>query len=154
LAYAENTTVSPEKSRAEIETVLKRYGANAFGYMSQADRATVLFEINGRRVRFQIPIPLRTDFMFTAKKQKRTDLQAEVEREKEERRRWRALALCIKAKLEAVESTITTFEEEFLAHIVLPDNSTVGDSMIPQIESAYKTGRMPKLIAFTGGNNG
>jgi hypothetical protein len=36
--------------------------------------------------------------------------------------RWRALALAIKA----VESGIATFEEEFLAHIALPNGSTVG----------------------------
>jgi hypothetical protein len=32
LKYAANTEVSAEKSRAEIETVLRRYGATGFMY--------------------------------------------------------------------------------------------------------------------------
>ena len=62
------------------------------------------------------------------------------------RQRWRARALVVKAKLEAVETGITTCEEEFLSCIVLPDNSTVGDSMLPQVEHAYSTGEMPRML--------
>lgn len=57
-----------------------------------------------------------------------------------------ALALVVKAKLEAVESGISTFEQEFMAHIVLPNGQTTGQWMIPQIEAAYKTGTMPALL--------
>lgn len=63
-----------------------------------------------------------------------------------ERQRWRALALVIKAKLEAVEAGITEFEEEFLAHIVLPNGGTVGQFMLPQVATAYETGQMPPLL--------
>jgi hypothetical protein len=52
----------------------------------------------------------------------------------------------IKAKLEAVESRIAEFESEFLANIVLPDGQTVGKFMQPQVEKAYKTGKMPLLL--------
>lgn len=45
--------------------------------------------------------------------------------------------MIIKAKLEAVESGISTIEREFLYEIVLPDGSTVGDWVIPQVECAY-----------------
>ena len=62
------------------------------------------------------------------------------------RQTWRALALVVKAKLEAVDAGITVFEEEFLAHIVLPDGRTVGQFTLPQVESAYLTGKMPKLL--------
>jgi hypothetical protein len=66
------------------------------------------------------------------------------------RQRWRALALAIKAKLEAVESGIATFEEEFMAYIVLPDGQTVGEFLSPQIEAAYSSGRMPPLLPGIG----
>jgi len=33
-----------------------------------------------------------------------------------------------------------------MAHIVLPDGSTVGQFMRPQIESAYETGDMPNAL--------
>ena len=51
------------------------------------------------------------------------------------RQRWRALLLVIKAKLEAVTAGISTIETEFLANIVLPDNTIcVGEWMLPQID--------------------
>jgi hypothetical protein len=65
--------------------------------------------------------------------------------EKAERQRWRALLLVIKAKLEAVESAITAFDEEFLAHIVMPNDRTVADLVHRLVDDAYRTGRMPAL---------
>lgn len=56
----------------------------------------------------------------------RSDDAAEKAWEQATRQRWRALHLVVKAKLEAVESGITVFDDEFLAHIVLPDGGTVG----------------------------
>ena len=62
------------------------------------------------------------------------------------RQRWRALSLCIKAKLEACESGITTFEEEFLAQLVLPGGVTVAEKIMPSIMS----GKMPKMNLLMG----
>jgi hypothetical protein len=62
-----------------------------------------------------------------------------------------ALALAIKAKLEAVESGIATFEEEFLAYVVLPDGQSVGQHVLPNIEQAYVTNKMPPLLPVIGG---
>lgn len=56
------------------------------------------------------------------------------------------LALVIKAKLEAVAAGITSFEDEFLAHIMLPSGGTVGEWARPQLEVAYSTGAMPALL--------
>ena len=123
--YAEKTKVPVARSRDEIERVLGRYGANAFGYGWDGTRSVVSFRAQGRFIRFAMDIP--------------ADAQ-------EERQRWRALLLVIKAKLEAVESGITTFEEEFLAHVVLPDNRTVGEWLLPQVADAYVNGGMPKQL--------
>jgi hypothetical protein len=57
-----------------------------------------------------------------------------------------AVALAIKAKLEAVEAEISTFEDEFLAYIVLPDGSTFGDWARPQIAAVYELNTMPALM--------
>lgn len=62
------------------------------------------------------------------------------------RQRWRALSLAIKAKLEAVASGITSFEEEFLAHVVMPNGKTLGSTIIPQIADAYANKKMPPLL--------
>ncbi len=56
----------------------------------------------------------------------------------------------MKSKLEAVDSGIVTFEEEFLAHIVLPDGTRTGAWAVPQIERAYETGEMPALLPAPG----
>jgi hypothetical protein len=74
------------------------------------------------------------------------DLRRKLEKKFEQsiRQKWRALLLVIKAKLEAIDSGISTFEEEFMAHIVLPNNLTIAENLLPKLGEAYKTGIMPK----------
>lgn len=147
--YAENTSVTSDKSRFEIERTLIRYGAGQFLYGWDQNRAVVGFSMNGRQVKFILEMPDREDQIFwvtPGRKNKRTPDQATKEYEKAVRQKWRALALVIKAKLEAVESQITEFEDEFMANIVLPNGQTAGDFMRPQIQSAYETGKMPPLL--------
>jgi hypothetical protein len=152
--YAENTTVTPEASRGEIEKTLRRYGANAFSYGWEegdggAPRAAVSFRADNRQIRFVLEMPSYDDREFThtpTKGLRRTATQQMAEYDKAVRQRWRALALVIKAKLEAVEADITTFEDEFLAHIVLPSGRTVGDEIRGGIELAYETGTMQPLL--------
>lgn len=150
--FAENTSVSVEKSRAEIETILTRYGASQFGYATDTMRglATIQFCAKGRHIRFTLNLPLFSDkqFMYTpSRKQRRSPEEQGKAWEQACRQRWRALCLCIKAKLEAVECGITEFEAEFMAHIVLPTGGTVGQLMGPQIQQAYLTGTVPNGIA-------
>lgn len=153
--YASKTSVSPEKSRAELERILARYGATAFGYMSQADRAVVMFEARGRRIRFDIPMPDRNDREFTHHSRgKRTPESAYDQWEQACKQRWRALVLVVKAKLEAVEAGISEFEDEFLAHTVLPDGSTVGQWARPQLVAVYESGQMPALMPGVTGGEG
>lgn len=145
--FAENTTVPADRSRAEIEATLVRYGAGAFMYGWEEGRAVVQFRMSDRMIRFDLPMPDPQDPAFTHHSRGvRTQSAAQEAYEKATRQRWRALALVVKAKLEAVESGITTFEEEFLAHILLPDGSTVGSWATPQVQAAYDTGTMPKLL--------
>jgi len=151
VTYAKDTSVTSESSRAEIERTLRRYGASSFGYGWNPASAVVEFEAQGRRIRFTLPMPARDDPAFTTYKQgsrvfKRVETEAVKKWEQATRQRWRALALCIKAKLEAVECGISEFEAEFLANIVLPDGSTVGSWVRPQIEEVYAMNRMPELL--------
>lgn len=151
--YAEQTEVPVERSRAEIERSLTRYGATGFVYGWTDQRALVQFSMRDRAVRFLLPLPDRNADEFTkrtvnqsgARKTRPAD-EAERVWERACRQRWRALALVIKAKLEAVESGIVTFDEEFLAQIVLPDDSTVGAWAIPQVAEAYQRGIMPPAL--------
>ena len=67
----------------------------------------------------------------------------------ESSRRSRPLALIIKGQLEAAEASITAFEDEFLAHIVVLNGQTAGEYLKPQTEVAHYTGTMPPLWPHT-----
>lgn len=149
MPYAENTSVPADRSRAEIERTLQRYGASQFMYGYDEQHSMVAFAMAGRQVRFVLPMPDKNDPRFTmtpSGRERRDPSSMLAEYEKATRQRWRALALVIKAKLEAVEAGITVFEDEFLAHIVLPDGTTAGDWMRPQIAKAYEKGSMPAKL--------
>lgn len=154
--YAQDTSVPVKKSRAEIEGTLAKYGASRFGYMTNESEAVIVFMLAGKAIRFSLPLPNQRGEEIT----KRTYYRAGVKREggvnspelarklweQACRSRWRSLALCVKAKLEACAAGITTFEEEFLAHIVTPDGSTVGKKLLPQIEEMRRIGKQPPLL--------
>lgn len=153
--FASQTTVSTDKSRAEIERLLNRYGADSFGYFweRQGLVAVIQFRVHERIVRFSLAMPDPKEKRFTHHVRKgssyartRATSQVIAAVEQERRRVWRSLALVVKAKLEAVEAGIATFEQEFLAHIMLPNGQTVGDWASPQLEAIYTTQRMPMLL--------
>lgn len=148
--YAESTEVPADRSRAEIERTLQRYGADGFMYGWQNGQAVVAFRMRGKMLRFVVPLPDKNDMALTPTGRQRTASALESAYEQATRQRWRALSLVIKAKLEAVESGIATFEEEFLAQIVLPDGQTVAQWMLPQVEQAYALGNMPALLPMLG----
>lgn len=157
MSYATTTEVSVEKTRAEIERILQRYGANRFAYMCDERTAVICFQAKGKMVKFLLPLPDRNDPSFRrtpgGRKFRSPD---EIYRAWEQscRSKWRSLFLCVKAKLEAVASGITTFEAEFLAHFVLPNGQTFAEHAIPQLEEASKSGRMPQLLLGVASSNG
>lgn len=147
--FAAQTSVSTEKTRAEIESTLAKYGADAFAYATGPARAQIEFIARGRRVRFVLPLPDRNDkkYSWTPGGRKLRDMDARLAAwEQDCRQKWRALLLAIKAKLEAVECGIAEFEDEFLANIVLPSGETAGHWLRPQIARAYETNEMPLLL--------
>lgn len=157
--YANKTTVSVEKSRMEIEKMLHKYGATDFatgwakGASGLVTSAMIGFSCRDRMVRFVLPILTKDDKRICRDKNnwKYSDSVIEQRWQQDQRSRWRALALVIKAKLEAVESGITTFEQEFLAHIVMPGGQTVGDQITARIEQAYASGRPLALLPEISG---
>lgn len=153
--YASNTDVSSDRSRAEIERILKRYGANEFAYGWANSDAAIGFKANGKNVRFMLPLPDRNDREFThtsARNTRRSESAIDAAYEQAVKQRWRALTLIIKAKLEAVAAEIVTFEDEFAMHMLLPDGTTVRSHVIPEIENAYRTGgQVRSFIAIESG---
>lgn len=155
MKYASETLVSSEKSQAEIKTTLQKYGATKYAYYEDEDKAGIRCEMQSRQLQFIVTLPSRTsaEFIYAGEgtRRKVRDIQTQHKFwEQACRQKWRALALIIKAKMVAVESGIVTFEQEFLEHILLPSGQTVGEYIRPQIEVAYASGTMPKLLPGIG----
>jgi hypothetical protein len=131
VTYASRTKVPVERTKTEIEQLLARYGADRFAYFTESGKAIIVFEVQNRRVRFDLPFE--------------KDGQSESA-QRHRRERWRALLLCVKAKLESVASDIETFEEAFLAHVVMPDGQTVYQHTAPRIEQIAKGGELRPLL--------
>lgn len=143
--YARDTTVDSGASRAEIERTLRRFGVTEFGYLASNEMAAIEFRISGRRVRFVLPLPDPADdeFKYTpGRKLPRTPEKRAEAYEQAVRQRWRALALCIKAKLEAIESQIETLDEAFMAHLVLAGGRTMADAVAPHLEEVIESGAL------------
>ncbi len=142
--FAERTTVSVEKSKVEIEKLLVRYGAEEFVSGWTGKTAQILFVMKSKRIKFILHLPVESEYKNVAQ-------YAQANRQ-----RWRALLLCIKAKFESVASAITTFEEEFLPHFVIPgDGRTLGEIMIPQLKNSYDSQKaLPPLLSQSIANGG
>lgn len=134
--YATQTKVPISQTRHEIEAILAKYGADQFAYGSREEPrgAAIGFRYAGRNYRFLLPLPARADF-----RTKELFDQAE-------RSHWRALFLIIKAKLEAVEREVSSFEDEFLAYTLLADGRTLSEEVQPTVRRIYETGKVLPLL--------
>jgi hypothetical protein len=155
MTFAKETTVSVERTRAELEQLLIRFGASGYfsGWDAAANAGFVAFELRGRRLRFRLDLPDPNNTEFTMRKlnqtnyrEQRTPAQARAAWEQACRQRWRALLLLVKAKLAAIEAGIVTLEEAFLADVMLPDGRTVGESVMEPVAEAYRSGQVPPLL--------
>lgn len=148
MTYAAQTSVAVSKTKGEIDALLRKHKATGFGTFEEQKRAMIVFEMRDRRIRFELPLPSQLDkaFVMTDRGKMRAADSAMAAWEQACRSRWRALFLCIKAKLESIESGIETFDDAFLAHIQLPDGSLFREHAKPAIANAYLTGNMPPLL--------
>jgi hypothetical protein len=115
-SYAKATNVSVQQSRADIQSVLARFGAVFDGYVDEPGRVIVNFHGHNRWVRFVIHPPPRID-------------------PQGERALWRALYLGIKGKLVCVAEGIETFEQAFYAHLVTQDDQILSEGYKPPLKT-------------------
>ena len=136
-SYAEGTKVSVDKSQHEVMQLLSKHGITKKAMMSDEGSSSVGFEMTGVAYRITIVSPNRGDrsILRDGRGSQRTPQQQESAYQAEDRRRWRSLVLVMKAKLVAIQDNITTFEQEFLAYIVTDNGQTVGERIIPQLQS-------------------
>lgn len=147
MRYAQSTHVPVTQSKGEIERILQRYGATEMANGWKEDRALMQFRMNDRVIRFVLPLPRKEEFGKTPTGRERHSESRLLNKwEQACRQRWRALALTIKAKLESAESGIEEFETAFMGQIVMPNGRTISEEVLPMIERAYKSGKMPPLM--------
>lgn len=134
MAYAKNTSVSIDRTEVEIKKLLTKSGAKQVAIASDIElgMAIIIFSLNDRRIKFTMALPNGKNI-------------AQKKWEQLCRSKWRALLLCIKAKIESYESGIETFEDAFLAHIVI-GNETVSQKVLPEIATYYESGKLPPLL--------
>jgi hypothetical protein len=123
--FAAKTKVPVDKTRLDIERLVKRYGAKGFIAGWQGETARIEFLAADRHIRLSVTVP---------------------DNEQAARQKWRALLLVLKAKLESVDAKIATFEQAFATDIVLPSGKTVWEEIREPIKLAYEG----KAVALLG----
>lgn len=122
--FAARTRVPIDKTRMEIERLVKRFGAKGFVSGWHGAQARIEFICADRHIRLSVIIPS----------------------EREGQQRWRTLLLLVKARLAGVEANIVTFEQAFLGDIVLPETGkTVWETAREPIKLAYE-GKVTTLL--------
>lgn len=150
--YATGTDVGEERSRAELQFLLEKFGADQFGYAIDrtVNAAKIMFRYKVANFVFRLPLANPEDkrIKFTPGGKLRQDNQARQQLIAEEnKRRWRSLCLAVKAMLVGVEDGIFNFAEVFMPYIVWGDGRTTAETLLPSIEDCIAhTGRLPRDI--------
>ena len=55
--YARGTSVTQDRSRAQIERDLMRFGAHEFGYINRPGDGVIFFKYKGVSVQMSVPTP-------------------------------------------------------------------------------------------------
>lgn len=131
--FAEDTSVPVSRTQDEIKTALRKAGADRIAVYESDERSSIAFGLPGGMFRITVPLD-----------------PAPKDAAQDARRAWRLLGLLMKAKLEAVREGATTIEREFLADMLLPDGSTVGEWAGDQMRLAYENGQMPTTLLLSG----
>lgn len=141
MSYAGRTDVPIERSQQDIERLLKQQGAGRFFRGEDEGRVVIACDLKDRKLMFELPLP---DPATT---------RSEEKRERIMRAKWRALLLCIKAKFVSIESGVESFEDAFLAQLIVPTedgrSARFGRIASAAIKEAYEKGKVPNF-GFAG----
>jgi hypothetical protein len=157
-----STDVPAEKTKREIRNLLVGWGCDGWKQAEDEDQGIAVVEFRvptripgrgeelfGVRVRILMPLPDPTAdrYQYTqgAVRGRLSESARAGALEKETRRRWRCLWHTIKAKLVAIDTEISTIEDEFEAWVVMPSGSTFRQHTRETLWEAIATGRMPAL---------
>lgn len=138
MSFASQTTVSVEKTRAEIDRLLGKHGAGHRGIMVDEGKnlAQIAFVIHSRRYRLDVPMP------------KNVGVQRQYDQAC--RTRWRTILLTLKAKFELVDLGISSIEKEFLGDMILQNGQSLHLAVAEAIRTGLASGEAPVLALPQG----
>jgi hypothetical protein len=130
------TKVQAEKSQSDIKKMLKSYGATMFqfgeaeysGQGAYVGEVLVVLEFIRAGLKIRVIAPYDGS-------------------EREERRIWRVLYWGLKARMEAVDHGVETFEQAFLSHIV---NPATNETIYEELRETGRVELMEPLKAIEG----
>lgn len=96
--YAAKTSVTVERSKTQIELLLKEFKASAVMMATSDERAMIVFTMAARNIKFVLPLPQIADFDGQWKREQYAQAT---------RTRWRALYLALRAKLEMAATVLS-----------------------------------------------
>jgi len=141
-----NTTIPPEKTQAEITTLLKKHGVSGIQWTDYQGETILRFmwrvTVKGveKEIMFQFKPPV-----IPSKKRSWTGLRYEKINVNLDATAYRLLWHYLTNKLEAVRWGLESMEKEFLSHAVvaLPDGkvTTVGEN----VNAVFEAVRSPQL---------
>jgi hypothetical protein len=119
--YIRGASVTCSASQIEIQAMLAASGATGIRIASEHGKTRITFRSGAHH--FLLALPAASSDLPHA--------------QEAARRGWRQLAALVQAKLDAVNVGIATFDEEFLAYMVMPGGATVFQAVAPGIAAAY-----------------
>jgi hypothetical protein len=148
---AAETTVAPEKSRAEVERLLRRYGAVGFATTVDLEKAEIRVEFvvpnskakDAPRVPVRLPVSVHQVYdslygqptKWTADGRVHDPKGYDAKRMLQaERVAWRNLVLWIDAALSAATVGVQTITEAFFAHTIVVDDGGRAERMVDYVE--------------------
>lgn len=142
------TNVGWAKSQSAIYKLLGELGIYEIRFTNMKQRFALEFLVQveegqkARAVRIIVPI--------------KYEGEDQTKREKELNIVHRILFNHLKAKFIAVANGLTEFEEEFMAHLLVPDKDgnmkTLGEVLLPQYNKAIDEGKGQEFKLLGGGN--
>lgn len=147
--FAAGTTVSVEKSQAEIRELLRKYGVPVDDHYFAGVREGnifVTFRVDAIYYRLELPLAKAEDARFAkfagraAKPNERQQMADQHAREQ-----WRALLLVTKGLVVSIDAGLP-LKQAFVGQMLLPSNQTVQQAMPQAIQTIYDTGKPPESL--------
>jgi hypothetical protein len=142
-----SSATSGDKAMAEIQRVLQKFGCNKFGTMTDWDAGVLLVQFDWRGVQVSFPANFK-GYAAAYLKEKPYNSRMHCTKAEHEAKAleigsvavYSILRDWIKAQVVAVETGLVSFEEIFMAHVMLPNGKRLiehvkSENLFPALES-------------------